>query len=59
MLIGAFNPMLWLNVRVSRLVHHAILIYCHGIMGSAKGSECAGLTDLGGIPGVEGSAFST
>lgn len=36
------------------LVHHVVLVYCHGAMGSVAGAACAGLTDAGGLPGVEG-----
>ena len=31
-----------------------VLVYCHGMMGSVAGSECAGLTHAGGLPGVVG-----
>ena len=38
----------------NRVIHHVVLVYCHGMMGSVAGSECAGLTHAGGLPGVVG-----
>ena len=37
----------------NRLVHHAVLVYCHGLLGTLSGAECAGLADAGGFPGVD------
>ena len=48
------SPCAVLRLLGNRLVHHVVLVYCHGAAGSVAGAACAGLTDAGGLPGVEG-----